>query len=351
MLSPITHFLPITTIRRERLLPVQGRVIVRKGQKVAATDTIAEAKLAPQHIVLDIARGLGVPANKADTALQFHAGEEISEGDLVAGPVGLSRRVIRSPRSGKVVVAGGGQVLIEVESQPFELKAGIPGLVTELFTDRGAEIETTGALIQGVWGNGPIDFGLLTILIEDPSSSLSVDLLDVSHRGAVVLGGYCGSSEVIEMAAEIPLRGLILSSMDSALVPLACKVNVPIVILDGFGQIPMNANAFKLLSTNERREVAINAEGRNPFSTNRPEIVIPLPASGDLSLPVEMGIFSAGQQVRVVSGSRKAQTGTLVALRPGLCVLPSGIRAEAADVRLENGETTLFPLANLEVLT
>ena len=350
MLSPITHFLPITTIRRERLLPVQGRVIVRKGQKVGATDTIAEARLAPQHIVLEIARGLGIASSKADAALQFQVGEEISEGDLVAGPVGLGRKVIRSPRNGKVVVAGGGQVLIEVESHPFELKAGIPGLVTELITDRGAEIETTGALIQGLWGNGHIDFGLLTVLVEDPSGTLSADMLDVSHRGAVVLGGYCGSSDLIEMAAEIPLRGLILSSMDSALIPLASKVSVPIIVLDGFGQIPMNATAFKLLSTNERREVAINAEGKDRFSTSRPEIVIPLPASGQLSLPVEMGEFSAGQLVRVVSGPHKAKTGTLVALRPGLSVLASGIRAEAGDVRLESGETTLFPLANLEVL-
>lgn len=350
MLSPITHFLPITTIRRERLLPVQGKVIVRKGQKVSATDIIAEARLTPEHILLEIARGLGLSPNKADAALQFQAGEDISEGDLVAGPVGMGRRVIRSPRSGKVVVAGGGQVLIEVESPPFELKAGIPGLVTELFTDRGAEIETTGALVQGVWGNGSIDFGLLTVLAANPTDVMKADLIDVSHRGAVVLGGYCDNAGVIDMAAEIPLRGLILSSMDSALVPLALKVNVPIVILEGFGQIPMNATAFKLLSTNERREVAVNAEGKDRFSAVRPEIVIPLPASGQLSLPVEMGMFSSGQQVRIVSGPYKAHTGTLVTLRPGLSVLPSGVRALAADVRLESGETTLFPLANLEVL-
>jgi hypothetical protein len=350
MLSPITHFLPITTIRRERLLPVQGRVIVRKGQKVSATDVIAEAMLAPEHIVLEVARGLGISASKADAALQFQAGEEISEGDLVAGPIGIGRRVIRSPRSGKVAVAGGGQVLIEVESQPFELKAGLPGLVTELVTDRGAEIETSGALVQGVWGNGNIDFGLLTVLMEAPNDVMNADILDVSHRGAVILGGYCDRAEVIHMAAEIPVRGLILSSMDAALVKEASKVNVPIVILEGFGQIPMNATAFKLLSTNERREVAINAEGRDRFSAARPEVVIPLPASGQLSLPVEMGVFSPGQQVRVVTGPHKAHTGTLVALRPGLSVLASGIRAQAADVRLESGETTLFPLANLEVL-
>jgi hypothetical protein len=350
MLSPITHFLPITTIRRERLLPVQGRVLVRKGQKVSASDVVAEARLAPEHIVLDIARGLGLSTKKADAVLQFQAGDEVSEGDVVAGPVGIGRRVIRAPRGGKVVIAGGGQVLVEIESHPYELKAGIPGQVTELFTDRGAEIETTGALIQGVWGNGKVDFGLLTVLVDAPDGAISADQLDVSHRGAVVLGGYCGSADVINLADEIPLRGLILSSMDSSLAPLAMNVNVPIVILEGFGQIPMNATAFKLLSTNERREVAVNAEGRNRLAATRPEVVIPLPASGQVSFPVEMEDFSPGQQVRVISVPKRAQTGTLVALRPGLTVLPSGIRAQAADVRFDNGETAIFPLANLEVL-
>ena len=350
MLSPITHFLPITTIRRERMLPVPGRVMVRKGQKVSANDVVAEARLAPEHIVLDIARGLGLPSQKADTALQFQAGEDVSEGDVVAGPVGIGRRVVRAPRGGKVVLAGGGQVLIETESEPYELKAGIPGLVTELFTDLGAEIETTGALIQGLWGNGKIDYGLLMVLASSPDAVLTVDLLDISHRGAVILGGHCGSADVISMADEIPLRGLILSSMNSALAKLAMNVKVPIVLLEGFGQIPMNMTAYKLLSTNERREVAINAEGRNRLSSSRPEVVIPLPASGQIPLPVEIEEFSPGQQVRVISAPKRAQTGTLVALRPGLTVLPSGIRAQAADVRFESGETAIFPLANLEIL-
>jgi hypothetical protein len=350
MLSPITHFLPITTIRRERLLPVPGRVLVRKGQKVSASDVVAEARLTPEHIFLDIARGLGLSTPKADAALQFQAGDEVSEGDVVAGPVGVGRRVMRAPRGGKVVLAGGGQVLIEIESHPYELKAGIPGMVTELLADLGAEIETTGALIQAVWGNGKVDYGLLMVLVRAPNEPITVDLLDVSHRGAVVLGGYCESADVINAAEEIPLRGLILSSMDSSLVPLALSVNVPIVIMEGFGQIPMNTTAYKLLSTNERREVAVNAEGRNRLSATRPEVVIPLPASGQIPLPVEIKEFAPGQQVRVISAPKRAQLGTLIALRPGLVALPSGVRAQAADVRFESGETAIFPLANLEVL-
>jgi hypothetical protein len=42
--------------------------------------------------------------------------------------------------------------------------------------------------------------------------------------------------------------------------------------------------------------------------------------------------------------------GTLTNLQAGLSVLPSGLRAETAGVRLANGDIVQIPLANLEVI-
>jgi hypothetical protein len=112
----------------------------------------------------------------------------------------------------------------------------------------------------------------------------------------------------------------------------------------------MNTVAFKLLSTNERREIAVIAEEWDRLAGSRPEAVIPLPASSQLPLPSETGHFASGQQVRVLSAPFLGMTGTLVALRPGQVALPGGLRSFAADVRLETGESQVLPLANLEVL-
>jgi hypothetical protein len=42
--------------------------------------------------------------------------------------------------------------------------------------------------------------------------------------------------------------------------------------------------------------------------------------------------------------------GTIAELPAGLSLLPSGLRAPAAEVKLENGEVALVPLVNLEVV-
>jgi hypothetical protein len=350
MLAHVTHILPLTTIRRERLLPVSGKVVVRKGQKVSTTDVVAEARLSPEHLQLDVARGLGLDEEQADQHIQCKSGETVTQGDVVAGPVGIGHRVVRSPQSGRVIASGGGLVLIEVESTPYELKAGLPGTVIELIDDRGVIIEAAGALVQGVWGNGRIDYGLMYALARNPNEILTAERLDVSLRGSVVMAGYCEDASVLKAAADLPLRGLILSSMSTSLVPVAAKIRFPIVVIEGFGHIPMNSLAFQLLSTNERREVAINAGPWDRISGARPEIVIPLPTASDPPLPPETDTFKEGQQVRCIRAPYIGKIGTLSALHPGMDTLPNGLLVQTAEVRLENGEDVLLPLVNLEVL-
>lgn len=349
MLAPIRHILPVTTILRERMLPTPGKVLVRKGQRVNPADVLAEAVIAPQHLLLDIGRGLGVRPEEADPYIKVPVGVHIDEGDVVAERGTVARRIVRSPKPGKVVVSGSGQVLLQVGSNPFELKSGLSGIVVELYPDRGVLIETTGALIQGMWGNGGMDYGLLIVKAKNPKDELRADRLDVSLRGSVVLGGYCGDAEVIRQLDEIPLRGLILGSMSPALIPQALKVKCPVLILDGFGRLPMNHAAFKLLSTSDRREVSVNATGWDRQAARRPEVVIPLPSDA-ANPPVQVVHFRTGQQVRMLRAPHRGLSGELIRLLPDPVKLANGVKALVAEVILETNENVIVPLANMEVL-
>jgi hypothetical protein len=350
MLAPVMHILPVTTIQRERILPMPGRVVVRRGQRVKAGDAVAETHLKPEHIILDVARGLGISASEMHEHIQRKSGERVGEGDIIAGPVGIAKRVVRAPHSGRVILIRGGKVLFELNSSPFVLKAGIPGVVSSLIPERGVIIEGTGGLIQGVWGNGRIDYGLLLVQARTPEDMLMPDQLDNTMRGSVILAGFCEDAEVLEAAGELPVRGLILSSMASSLIPVAVSMEYPIIVMEGFGLLPMNSAAFKLLSSSDQREVALNADVFDQFANTRPEIVIPLPTEDNVYEPRESLIFSPNQRVHIVRAPYKSQIGTITALRQGTRVLPSNVRAPAAEISLESGETVVLPLANLEVL-
>jgi len=348
--AAITHILPLTTIRRERLLPVPGRVVARRGQQINPTDVVAEAITEPEHILLDIGRGLGLSAKEADKYLAVKGGDQVGEGDVLAGPVGVARRVVRSPHDGIVVVAGEGQLLLQLDKAPFELKAAYQGVVTELINDRGVIIETTGALIQGVWGNGRSSYGLLRVLAQSPDETLSAGQLDVSLRGSVVLAGYCDNEAVFQAGADLPLRGLVLASMHARLIPAANKVEYPVIVIEGFGKIPMNSAAFKLFSSSERRDVTINADFWDRYSGTRPEVILAVPPSTQAEFPDEMDVITAGKHVRVVSPPYQGQLATVVSVSTSLSILPSGVSAASASVRFEDGETALVPLANLDLI-
>ena len=348
MLAPVTHILPLTNIRRTRTLPVSGRVVARVGQKVSAADVIADASVPSRHILLDIRRGLGVnSASAAEKAIVRQEGNKLTKGDVIAESGGMFSRIVRAPADGEIVSISAGQVLLRVQSTMLELKAGMSGTVVEILPERGAVIETNGGLVQGVWGNGRVDSGLLLVLAKQPDEELTRARIDVSMRGAVALAGTCSSADALQAAAELPLRGLILASLASSLVPVANKLAYPIVVLEGFGQIPMNDTAYKLLSTSEKRDVSINAI-LSPKTGERPEIVIPLPTTGQ-GAP-ETDYFAANQTVRIQGEPYQGKIGKIIQVRQGLATLPNGIRALAADVQLDADTRVLVPLANLDVL-
>ena len=350
MQAAITHILPAVTIRRERLMPAKGRIIARRGQNVSPMDVVAEAVLRPEHILLDIGRGLGLSPEDTDHYIQRRAGDEVDAGDVIAGPIGIGRRVVRAPRAGRVILAGNGQVLMELEGEFSELKAGYSGVVSEILGDRGVVVEAFGSLIQGVWGNGRINYGLLNIVSRSADETVTPDMMEVSLRGAVILGGWCEDERVLLSAADLPIRGMILASMDSKLVNTALNVDYPIVLVEGFGRLSMNQDAFSILSNSALREVALNAEPWDRIGDSRPEIVVSIPGGASTQVTTDVAAFTVGQTVRVVSASHKSKVGMLTSLPMGLTVLPSGLRVQTAGVRLSNDETIQFPLANLEVI-
>lgn len=350
MQAAITHILPLTLVRRRRVLPSPGRVLVTQGQKISsAVDVVAELDQPGSHAMVDVRRALGLSRiDQAEGYINRHPGEAVKEGDVLALTGGFFARSVRSPVSGLIVAISAGRLLIETNSAPLQIQAGISGVVTEVIPDYGAVIETHGVLVQGWFGNGRVDQGTLLALAQSADDEITAARLDVSMRGAVVLAGSCSQADVIRSAADLPLRGLIFSSITADLIPLARQAPYPIIVLEGFGKIPFDREAYQILATNEKRDICVNAAAYDPYTGERPELVVPLPAVGNL--PVEAAKFTVGQNVRILSAPYNARVGVLAALHPGLFRFSNGILAPAGDVRLEDNQVVTVPLANLDVL-
>jgi hypothetical protein len=294
---------------------------------------------------------LRVSPAKADELLLRKSGEELVKGDIIAGPVGMFKRVIRAPQSGQVKIAGEGKVLYEVESPTYELQAGMEGTITNIIPERGAIIETRGALVQGIWGNGKITYGIIQSVSSDLLQELVPEQLNIGFRGAIITAGFCRNPNVLEVAGNIPIKGMVLGSMSSSLIPLAKAADYPIMIIDGFGSKPMNRAAERILSANKDKNIALNAQAYDPFQGTYPEVIISHSTMTDLDPPPQTGSLKAGKRVIIVNGLLASRIGKIEEIYTQKRYIPSGIATEVAAVRLSGDKQVDVPLTNLELIT
>lgn len=358
MSLPLNSFTPLARIRRDRVLPAPARVLVRKGQQVEPDDIIAEAILAPRHLVLDLAAGLGRPADEIERYLQFGVGAIVSQGDVLAGPVGYSKRVVRAPLPGKIVRIQHGELVLQVAARPDGLRAGLPGEIAELVEERGAIIELLAALVQGVWGNGRSAYARFVCLAENSEDQLTLNAGDKRLTGAILVGGACLQAEVLRTTQAAGVAGLLISSLAGELVEAAQAAPFPIVILAGFGNYPIPAPIYELLASigsrpEEGQFMALDARSWDRTGNTRPEAILPRNASLDSGeIPIyqpDLGLIHPGQQVRLLGHPYLGKRGKLVDL-PGPSRFANGIQGFGAKVRLEGGTEILLPLTNLEFI-
>jgi hypothetical protein len=349
MLLPVRTLLFARKFRRRRELPVAGKVIVRKGQNVSADAVIAEAVLGAKYQYLDLGQGLGLVAEEVRPYLQVKIGSRIEAGDLIAGPVGGARRVVRSPAACTILGLEHGRILLESAGEPYLLKAIFPGSVVDLLPDRGAVIESNGILLQGIWGNCQFSQGRLVFLAKTPQHVLAPSQLTPSLAGALVLAGHCENRETLVQASEVAVGGLVLSSLNPLLLDAVAGLTFPVMILEGFGKHPINVGLFQSLSRYQSVEAVLNTEQKLSGRKTNPEILLLAPVSEEPDSGPEMKDAAEGDRVRVISTPYLGKVGTLINVS-GSTRLPNGVRAETGRVRLDNGENLDFPLANLEII-
>lgn len=349
MQNPVTQINPLVKIRRNRVLPVAGTVLVRVGQKIAPGEILAETLIPTKHMIIDVLNALGLKdADEAEKLVDRQVGDLVDKHDIIAETGGLFSRVIRAPMPGKIISIKNGQVLLEVDSRKVVVQSGYSGQVVEILNDRGAVIETSGTLIQGVWGNGLIGFGPFIVDAQMIGQELTPASLSLNTRGTVLAAAWCEQEESLNVAGSLPIAGLVLGSMSPRLIPCALKQNYPILLLEGFGRIAINDQAKNVLLASAQKEMSLNAVKWDHYSGIRPEISIALQQSG--APEKETVELAEGQLVRVHSSFFAGKTGVLTAINTGKTTLPNGLRTATASVLFQNNEKTVVPFSNFDII-
>jgi hypothetical protein len=349
-----TRITPLTTIRRERLLPVRGQVLVQPGEFVGPTDVVARCELPGTIRVIDVGRALGARPDMAARYTLKAEGDMVQAGQVLATPGGMFarlRRACRAPVDGRIIAIHNDMILIEEMATAFELVAHLKGQVTNIMPDLGVVISTVGSLIQGMWGSGGEAEGIIKVLVDNPHKPLRAHAIDVSCHGSLVVGGRILDEKALEQAADAKVRGVIAGSVNSDLCPMLQSLPYPILITEGFGAVPMSQPVFSLLHSNIGREAILSADTKTRWDVRRPELVIPLRAEEDMpketTAPLALQI---GMQVRMLRAPYHGAVGTVADLPPLPQTVESGNRLPVAEVDLGDGEPVRVPLANLELI-
>ena len=349
MIINFTHNQALTTIQRIRLLPTWGKVLVRTGQEVDTHEIVAVANSHPKHYKINVAHGLGTSGKENKSFIKRDIGEFVKSGSIIAERK-KSGRIIRSPSDGTIVSIDDGIVLLQSNNKMFELKAGFPGLIKKVLIDHGVVIESTGAYYQGVWGNGKFNIGSLTSFTSSPEEPLSLEKMKNQHNNIVSFAAWCNDPAVFEYADKHKWKGMIFGSLPAKLIPVIRKLPFPVLLTEGFGNIPINSFTYDLLNSHLGRNISVDAIKGSCFSKDRPEFFIPA-ANGIKSVTFKDELnMEIGNKVRILKGKYFGYTGTIADNNiEEMTKFPNGNRSQSILVNLPDDEKVVFPLANIDV--
>ena len=358
---PQTIVTPLTVVQRERFLPVPGEITVREGERVEPIQVIGRASAPAGFSIVNAARDLGVPASAVSKFLTVKPGDTVKEGEVLAELRGItallallfstSSRPCRSPLDGTVTDSGGGRILVEAFPREVELRANLYGVVARVLPGWGAIIRVSGALMQGVWGNGQESHGVLKLMVKSRTRPLRARSIDASCHGAILVGGSRVDTEALEKAAELQIRGVVTGGILPEALPAAEEAPFPVIVTEGIGAFPMCSRIYRLLAGNDGREATLNAHFESRWGATRPEIIIPLPAEPEAegSRPMDKPL-APGDTVRVIRSPHVGLVGTVKSF-PAWVRTTTGAQLPAAKIEPDGGEdVVLVPLSNLEIL-
>ena len=358
-----------TIVRRRRVLPLPGKLLVAQGDRVRSDQAVARAELPGKVYPVNLANQLSIAPDEIKDYLVKKEGDLVQKDEILAENKPLIKwfkTEIRSPVTGTIesLSTVTGQVLLREPPRILDLLAYVDGTVVETIPQQGAVVETGCSLVQGIFGIGGETRGEIAAAVQSPDEPLTAAHLKPDMKGKIVVGGSFLPAETMTRAKELGVAGLVVGGIhDKDLRALlgydlgvaitgTKQVGFTLILTEGFGTIPMAAKTFKLLSAHAGRKASISGATQIRAGVIRPEIIIPQATSSANSAVMQSqreGI-RLGDPVRIIRDPLFGRIGEVSALPPDLQKIPTESEVRVLEVTFADGSRAVIPRTNIEVI-
>ncbi|MEO0139818.1 MAG: hypothetical protein ABIL16_04520 [candidate division WOR-3 bacterium] len=359
-----------TIVRKERRLPLWGDVLVNKGEFVKAEDVVAKALLPGPVYPKNLAGEMGISPADIPKVLLVKKGESIKKGQVIARAkvfFGLFKVEATSPIDGYLEDYSEitGQIILRENPIPIEVKAYLDGIVEEVIPNEGVVVRTVAAMVQGIFGVGGEQMGVLRVAVNSPDEVLTPEKVNEDLRGCIVVGGKTADIETLRKCAEVGIKTLVLGSIDDSTleeyvgrqigVAITGNEDVPftLIITEGFGELPMAERAFNLFKKFEGLKCSSNGATQIRAGVQRPEVIIfrkDVDPTEEVVDKTESGHLDIGTTVRIIRDPYFGEIGMVVELPNEAVKIETESTVRVLKVRLLDGREVVVPRANVELI-
>jgi len=370
--TPGLRVTPDAVIRKRRLLPIPGEVLVSAGAQVSATTEVAQTALPGKVYPVNVVNQLSIAPDEVMGYMLKREGESVVRDEPIAENkpfIKWFKTQVRAPISGTVesISKVTGQVFLREPPELLRLSAYIDGTIVEVTPKQGVVVESRCAFIQGIFGVGGETAGTVTLAVGSPDEVLTAAHFKPEHKDRIVVGGALAQKETFARARELGVRALVVGGVhDRDLKELLGydlgvaitgteKIGFTLIITEGFGTIPMAGRTFDLLAAKAGQKASCSGATQIRAGVIRPEVIIPLgqgnesQVSGPKSQVSEEGI-KTGDLIRII---REPYFGTIArvkALPSELQLIPTESQVRVLVTTLPNGRDVTIPRANVEMI-
>jgi hypothetical protein len=355
-------------VRKERILPLKGDVLVKQGDYVNFDTIVARAFAPGDPEIINAAAKLGVARNFLPRYMLKKIGDNVEEGELIAERIylfGLIKKRVYSPIEGTIehISDVSGRVIVRGAPIPIEMGAYVPGEIIHVVKDEGVVIETPASFLQGIFGIGGESYGDIKMAVKAKDEPLTPEKISPEYKGKIIVGGSYATADAMRKSDDEGVVGIVVGGIRSSDLRefLGYDIGVAItgeedcgitvVVTESFGRMPMAEHTFEMLRELEGETASINGATQIRAGVLRPEIIVPTKsvtksASGE---ELDSGM-TPGTRVRAIRAPYFGKLGFVRDLPAGLQKLETESMARVVEVEFDDGSWAIIPRANVEII-